>query len=176
MASERDEEEEKVKVEWRETRCRHIIGYRGNGPVSSYRMQRVCVCESVCVCLCHLWRNQAQPSAGSKGPINSLSCHLSSPLTSPSALTVVRRAHIPSDPKAAHARARARALSLPPCLPLPRPLRLSGRVCGLRAGHKIGLGTRKETDRVQQRQQLQPFNFPLPAAKAGQMAKRRVGV
>ena len=97
--------------------------------VSSYRMQRDSdVCESVCeagVIVRNVWRPPlprvssvrvrrereyvcvcAQSSGESKGPINSLS---SPP---PLARTVLRRAQIPSAPKAARRRRHARALSL----------------------------------------------------------------
>ena len=65
MASEQDEEEEQVPVEWRRTRYRHTIGFLGHG-------------QSVCVFV------RAHPSAEIKGPIHSLS------FPPPCALTVLR--------------------------------------------------------------------------------------
>ena len=75
--------------------------------------RRRCRACYLCVCVCHLWRHQAQPSTESKGRINSLS--------PPNTQTLLRRAHITSAPEAARALSLTHSLSLP-CLPLPLPL------------------------------------------------------
>ena len=105
--------------------------------VSSVRVCAVCVCVSLV--------------EASRANI--------SPSHPPCARTVLRRTQIPSAPKAA--RTHARALSLPPCLPLPLPLPLSGRVCRLHDKHRKDVERKieKETHRVQQR--VQPFHLPL---------------
>ena len=156
MASEQDEEEEQVPGEWRRTRL--LTQNWFSGTRASYRMQRESdVCESVCEAgvfvhggrrcrACHLCVCAQRESVCARARNHQQRARAQytlSHLHPPCERTVLRRAQIPSAPKAARTHARALSLPLPlslclpvSLLPLPLPLPLSGRVCRLREEHR----------------------------------------